>query len=242
MSKQALILVAGCSRRLQKLTNQPKCLLQFGEKKLVDIQVENLIRNDYKNIIFIVGYKADKIIRYINFKYPKNTFKFIKNPYWNKTNVLGSLYFARDLLTKETVILHGDTLFHESLLTLLVDPLNGAELVVQKKECQEEEMKYLCDKDNNIIFLSKKINPSKSEGEFIGISLLSKVFCKKITKILNGNPYKLFCNEYYEWVLLQVNSLYKLPLLKIDATHVPMIEIDFPKDYKDAKRIFKEHF
>lgn len=242
MSKQAVILVAGCSRRLQKLTNEPKCLLQFGEKKLVDIQLENLIKNNYKNIIFIVGYKADKIIQYINLKYPKNTFKFIKNPHWNKTNVLGSLYFARNFLTKETIVLHGDTLFHESLFALLIDPLNGAKLVVQKKECQEEEMKYLCDKGGNILFLSKKIEPLKSEGEFIGVSLISKVFCKKIIEVFDGSPYKLFCNEYYEWVLLQVNSLHKLPLLKIDATQVPMIEIDFPKDYKDAKKIFKEFF
>ncbi len=242
MKLNAIILVAGRSRRLRALTSQPKCLLRFGEKRLIDIQIAALEAHGISKIHFVLGYKSEVIKKYLNEHYPENNFNFIMNPQWRKCNVLGSLYFAKNILKQGAIVLHGDTLLPLNIFKSFPTKVaNGINLMVQKKKCREEEMKYIL-KDGTdseqILFLSKSIIPTQAVGEFMGISQISPSFGEKMSIILESLPYRTFCNEYYEWALLQVSMFYKLPLFRVDVTEHPMIEIDFPEDYKMAVKIF----
>ena len=238
MPKQAIILVAGRSTRIRSIVkSNPKCLMKFGEQALVDIQVSSLLRLGIRNIIFVVGYRANKIINHLNSKYPKNKFIFLFNKKWRKTNVMGSLYIAKEYLPNAGLILHGDILFSSTMLDrLLKKSCIGARLVIQKRKCGWEEMKYVSNTaGKRIILLTKDVNPKLAEGEFMGIVNISKLFGKKFKNILETTPFNEFKDKFYEWGLLQVTYSTNLPLQSFDATHYPIIEIDFPKDYFYAK-------
>jgi L-glutamine-phosphate cytidylyltransferase len=239
MAKQAIILVAGKNSRLSSITgNNPKCLLHFGERKLIDIQVDFLKKSGVERFIFVLGYQSEKIKKHLTKNFPGVDFVFLKNKYWSKTNVLGSLYFAQEFLSLESIILHGDILFSPKLMPKLQKARTmGATLVVQKKKCGNEEMKFITSADGKkAAFLSKDINPAKADGEFMGIVKLSTDFGKELKKILSTFPYKSFKDKFYEWSLLQVAATTDLPLEILDVTNLPMIEIDFPKDYSRAKK------
>jgi choline kinase len=244
MQKQAIILIAGRSTRIRSIVkNNPKCLMKFGSYSLIDIQISSLMHAGIKNIIFVVGYRANKIIKHLDMKYPRNKFIYLHNKNWSKTNVAGSLYVARDFLPRGGLILHGDILFSTRMLEKLIKKdCPGARLVVQKKRCGWEEMKYVSNTNKKrIILLTKDVSPKLAEGEFMGIVNISRRFGKKFKSILEDTPFQEFKDKFYEWGLLKITYTTNLPLQLFNASCHPIIEIDFPKDYIYAKnKIFPE--
>jgi choline kinase len=239
MAKQAIILVAGRNSRLSSVTgNNPKCLLRFSDRRLIDIQINFLKKSGVKRFVIVCGYQSGKIRMYLKKKYPDNNFIFIKNENWAETNVLGSLFCARKFLSAESIILHGDILFSlEIAAKLQRKKTRGAALVVQRKKCGDEEMKFISgSRKKEITFLSKDINPEKAEGEFMGIAKLSEAFGKELQKVFRNFPPGFYKNKFYEWGLLQVREAANLPLEIVEATELPIIEIDFPEDYLNAQK------
>lgn len=239
MAKQAIILIAGRNKRLRSVTgNNPKCLLNFYEDKLIDIQLKFLIRAGVKRFIIILGYRAEQVKKYLLKNYPANYFIFLYNKSYGSSNVMGSLFFAKKYLSEGGIILHGDVLFSaDVILALQKKKTRGAALVVQKKKCFLEEMKYVSNiGGKRIVALSKEINPACADGEFMGITKISSAFGAEMEKILSIFPYESYKNRFYEWGLLQVAANSDLPLELMDATKFPIIEIDFPQDYLLARK------
>jgi len=62
MSKKAVILSGGLGTRLRPFTNSiPKPLLPIGEKAVLEIQIERLVKYGFEEIILATNYKADYI-------------------------------------------------------------------------------------------------------------------------------------------------------------------------------------
>ncbi|HPN96403.1 MAG TPA: NTP transferase domain-containing protein [Candidatus Moranbacteria bacterium] len=239
MANQAIILMAGRSSRLKSVMKDPKSLMPLGEKKLIDIQLDYLFRLGVKKIILILGYKKRRIISYLQKKYPDKKFIFIYNKKWNKASNLVSLLEAKSFLKKESLIINCDVLFPFELIKKIssLRP-QGAILAVQKKSCGNEEMKFMLDeKKKRMVMLTKKMPCQKADGEFMGISYISKNFGSALVEIFSHIPYKMFKDNFYEWGFQIVSQFTKLPLQAMEATHLPIIEIDFPKDYDQAKKI-----
>ena len=56
---KALILAAGMASRLRPLTDtRPKCLLQVGNRCLLQRTVDNLLDNGISRIAVVTGYRA----------------------------------------------------------------------------------------------------------------------------------------------------------------------------------------
>jgi len=221
------------------MNNDPKCFMKFERYRLIDIQINYLISSGIKKIVLILGYRANIIRHHIEKAYPKINFVFINNRKWRKSNNLVSLLYAKNFLKEETLIMNCDVIFPLELIKKLVDSRSaGARLVIQEKTCGAEEMKFMFDaKKKSILYLSKKIPREKADGEFVGISYISKEFGLALDKYLSYIPLKNFKNNFYEWGFQQANLLTGLPLEFFDATNLPITEIDFPKDYNQAKRI-----
>ena len=59
---RAIILTAGRSKRMIPLTNDfPKCLLPFGEKTILDYQLDLLRENGVSDIVVVNGFAAEKV-------------------------------------------------------------------------------------------------------------------------------------------------------------------------------------
>ena len=58
----ALILCAGMGSRFN-ISNDlgPKCLIELNKKKLIDIQIESLKKNNIHNIAVVSGYKSQLV-------------------------------------------------------------------------------------------------------------------------------------------------------------------------------------
>ena len=67
-----VILCGGLGKRLRPTFKGPKVLVKIGEKTFLDILIDNLLMNGFKNIILSVGYLKEQIKNHFNCDYNKS--------------------------------------------------------------------------------------------------------------------------------------------------------------------------
>jgi len=64
---QAVILAAGEGKRLRPLTkNRPKALIPVANSPIIDYSIQALVANGIRDIIVVVGYRKEHVIRHLN--------------------------------------------------------------------------------------------------------------------------------------------------------------------------------
>ena len=94
---KALILAAGRGSRLGAMTDQrPKCLVELDRRPLLQWQVAALKAGRIDDVTVITGYRRESIEA---LGYPTQN-----NPNWDKTNMVGTLWSARQLIDQPTIM------------------------------------------------------------------------------------------------------------------------------------------
>lgn len=94
---KAIILAAGRGSRMGAMTeNQPKCFTKLAGKRLLDWQLAALKQAGVQDICVIGGYAAELLTG--------GAYTLLRNPDWESTNMVASLFCARELLSTETCI------------------------------------------------------------------------------------------------------------------------------------------
>lgn len=106
---KAIILAAGEGQRLRPLTeDKPKCLVELASKPILDWQIEVMRSCGIEDIVVVKGYQADKIVR--------EDVRYYVNRDYDTTNMVMTLWCARDELEGEVLISYGDIVYTESVL------------------------------------------------------------------------------------------------------------------------------
>lgn len=234
---KAIILAAGDSKRLRPYTdNLPKCLIKINEKAIIDYQIEALIENNVKRINIVVGYFAEKIMKYLTEKYPEMIFRFIYNPVYSKTNTIYSLWLASEDIDSDFLYFNADVLIDKLIIKKLINCKYENCLAICPQKCGEEEVKVVVE-GNTIIDIGKQINPDLCLGEFIGIAKFSgkfnQVFVEKLDEIVKRGNVNAFFELALQELLYENKIENKLSPLNIHA--LPYIEIDTPEDLEKAQ-------
>lgn len=107
--KRAIIMAAGMGKRMMPLTvDTPKPLIKVNGTPMVETIIIGLRQNNIAEIYIVAGYLHDKF-EYLVMKYPGVV--IIKNPYYEVSNNISSLYVARDYL-ENAMILDGDQIIN----------------------------------------------------------------------------------------------------------------------------------
>ena len=229
-----LIMAAGKGSRIASETqNLPKSFLKLGPKKLIDHQVDTLLENGIEKIIIVTGFKSDLIQEY----YKNSGFLFVKNPFYEITNVLASVWFAIDHISEGFYFMHADAFFEPKIFTDLMNKKGDVVLSVSKKKTVEEDMKVIV-KNSLIKLINKEMDCNKAYGEFIGLAK----FSSNVTKIVTSQIKKRIEDEngkdfFFERVIQDLIDT-DVDVYCHDIGDQKAIEIDFPYDYLEAKKIY----
>ena len=64
---QAVILAAGEGKRVRPLTrSRPKALLPVANRPIIEYVIEALLKNGIRDIVVVVGYRKEQVIRSLN--------------------------------------------------------------------------------------------------------------------------------------------------------------------------------
>ncbi len=235
---KAVILDAGEGRRLRPLTSlKPKCLLKLNDVTILEYQLMNLARNGIRNVVIVVGYRADQIFEVTRNKDYGLEIEFIQNPIYDKTNTVYSLWLAAKRVKDDFVFLNGDLVFHRKVLERLLKAHYDTCIAVERKQVDREEVKVQL-VSNLVKTIGKDIELQKAHGEFIGIAKFSKGFNKPFIDKLDRVVKEGRGDEFFEVALN--NTLRCYDVYAVDVSDLPSREVDTHEDFNIAKKIYLE--
>ena len=162
--EQAVILAAGCGRRMAgTLNGDPKCLAQIGGKTLLEHQLGVLAEFGIERVCVVVGYAKEKVISTIG-----NDYQIVVNERYAETNSLYSLYLALERVSGPFVLLNGDVLAHPDIYRRVLS-IRGSGLAFDSSSGKaEEHMKVSLD-GQLVRSVDKKLPLDEVNGENVGI-------------------------------------------------------------------------
>jgi len=166
-----ILLSAGKGTRMMPLTkNTPKCLLHVGNGLTVlESQLEIIKKTEIKDIVLIVGYLAEQVESKIKKYRDSLNITLIYNPFYDISNNLVSLWFAKHLMNDDVLVINGDNIFEVKVLHALIEAKKPITLVIdKKKEYDDDDMKVSIEGDK-ILKINKDIVKHKIGGESVGM-------------------------------------------------------------------------
>lgn len=229
-----IILAAGCGTRLHPYTrNCPKSMLQLSDNCTVLQRTINIINKQDKNakIYVVIGYKKNEIVNNIG------GCKFIENPFYAVTNSIASLWFAKDFLDDEVIILNSDVVFSQDLWIQILANKQKAFVCIDSSIKKDGDYNVQVS-GNQVVVMSKELK--EYYGEYAGITKLDRTDARllknEITNLIDDGYY----NEWYENALVQLILNSKMELEYFDIQDYDWAELDSVNDLLKARSIKDE--
>jgi UDP-N-acetylglucosamine diphosphorylase/glucosamine-1-phosphate N-acetyltransferase len=119
---QAVILAAGEGKRLRPLTkNRPKVLIPVANNPIIDYPIRALIANGIRDIIVVVGYRKEHVIRHLN--QCDVPIQVVEQK--NQLGTGDALKCAEPLVRNNFLVLPGDNYIDAASIALLKDEKNA---------------------------------------------------------------------------------------------------------------------
>ncbi len=243
---QAIILAAGMGRRLKDLTSHnTKCMVKVNGVTLIERMLRQIERQHASRIVIVVGYKGEKLKKFIDTLSISTPIEFIENPVYDKTNNIYSLYLARDKMKEDnTLLFESDIIFEDAILDELVqDQRENLTLVDKYESWMDGTCVKLAPDDSIAAFVPGKNFSYRDINDYyktINIYKFSKEFSAKYyIPFLEAYQSALGQNEYYEQVLRVITILDK-PIIRAKRISYGQrwYEIDDIQDLDIAESIF----
>jgi choline kinase len=230
--RHAIILAAGNGTRMGALTaDRPKAMLEVAGVSLIDRQLDALHACGIHHVTVVTGYMAHRLHHHLG-----GAVTFVQNEWYRETNSLYSLWLARDVLRRGSVVMNSDTLTSSMLLSLLVQtPLSDAALVDLRRGLGREEMKVRLRK-GFVIDFGKDLLPEHSHGENVGILKFGPQGGIRLARHLEALVSR---GHTRAWAPRAFAALAReWPLGAVSTHGIRWTEIDFPHDLARAERDF----
>ena len=173
----AIILAASRGSQFKELTrDKPKAMLNINGVPLLQRLTTEFKESGVNDINVVVGYKSDAI--------NINGVNVTKNPEYDTTNELASLFCALNSFTDNMIIIYGDLLFRSYILNDFIESKGNITIVVDSAQvdedisgmpdfvyCNKNDDRSLFRQDINLNHISESQNePGRSpSGRWIGM-------------------------------------------------------------------------
>ena len=222
---KAIIMAAGIGKRLHALNiNKPKCLINIGSTTLIRRSVNLLVSKGISDITVIVGYKSDLIRNELN-----NDVAYFENPDFHITNSIKSLWYARDLLEDDVLLLNGDLYYEHDILDYAINQTNPVVMLADSTRIDKADYRFGFS-GNQINRFGKHLTNQETDGEYVGIVRIDQSFIKTFKKTLEEMITSGKSNIWWEDVLYSFIEK-QIPIHYFDVAGTFWSEVDTLQDY-----------
>jgi len=240
----AIILAAGEGKRLRPLTkNLPKCLVKLFGKALLEWQIEIFRNCNINDISVVTGYCGEKI-KFSNINY-------FSNSNWDNTNMVESLFKAKNKLVDSVIVSYGDIIFESKIVQKIILDEADISVVIDKNwekywkirfdDPLEDAESLKIDQNGFIINIGQKVtNTSEIQGQYIGLMKfqgegiqLIKSYYEKLKnrnkvdeKIPQRNYKKMFMTDFLQGLIDEGHKIKAVPV------NNGWLELDSIQDYE----------
>lgn len=189
---RAVILAAGRGSRLNSLTaNQPKCMVELDEKKLIEWQIGALTAAGAKTVYIVGGYQRD-LLHYLSRP-------IIPNYLWASTNMVYSLMRAAASVPGDLVVSYSDIVYEAEIvkallqspgeLTLAYDPEWREQWEERYDDPLSDAESFQVDNAGNVTDIGRRVDSySQISGQYMGLFKISRSCLKRLEQRFQENP------------------------------------------------------
>jgi L-glutamine-phosphate cytidylyltransferase len=218
---KAILLAGGRGTRISRYVGEkPKCTLDIGNISLIRHTVELLLKNNI-DVVVVIGYKKEIVVNSLE----GLKIKYYYNPFYNVTNSIASLWFARKELGGDDIIISNADVFWEQ--DILDEIRNDAqEQVMLMDTSKHSDYLFKCE-GNRLINYGKDL--TDVTGEYVGIAKISQTFLNKFV----GRLESMIENQQHDlwWENVLYSYVKELSVNVKDIKGMFWSEIDFIEDY-----------
>ncbi len=119
---KALILNSGLGSRMGVLTSEhPKCMTEISSREtILSRQLRQIADAGIEDVVITTGYYDGVLVNYCNSLDLSLHFTFVKNPIYDQTNYIYSIYCAREYLDDDIILMHGDLVFENEVFERVI--------------------------------------------------------------------------------------------------------------------------
>lgn len=225
---RAVLLAAGMGTRISRyLSGKPKCTVDIGGITLIENTVQMLQSKGIKDIAIVLGYRGN-VIRDILKDYD---ISFYENPFYDVTNSIASMWFARDFLKVEDryIIMNGDVFLEDKLLDEIVAETGSP--VMFADGSRKEEADYKFKYENGILRkYGKELTGDDITGEYIGLGSFDYRFISFFTEEMEAMISRQQHNVWWENIVYEISR--DRDVYVRDIAGMFWAEVDYIEDYK----------
>lgn len=222
---KAILLAAGRGTRISRMVQDvPKSTLPINGLPLIRHTVRMLL-DEGMEVIVCVGYRradVENALKGLDVKY-------YNNPFYDVTNSIASLWFAKNEIDDDMIIMNADVYFSKELLHKMLADQN--EVVMAMDTGRIEVGDYFFQVINGCVKkYGKDLPRSERNCEYVGVAKLDKAFnqrfIEQMDKLINTQQHNL----WWENVLYSLTE--QEDIHTIDVKGIFWSEIDYFDDYE----------
>lgn len=230
-----IILAAGKGRSLEPLTlKYPKTSYKLDEQTTVLQRQVRGIRKFERNaeIVVVLGYMAAAIREELQ----DENVKFVTNPFYEVTNSIASLWFARNYLERENVaIVHADTVFDDRLIKeQLTKPTDYPYVLVDSSFLKPGAYNCVI-KDGTVQVMSKKLE--HFDAKYCSMVKLDPVSSRLLKNEVDEMIHRDMHDQYFEDALVQMIMFHNFQVNCVDIKGYGWSEVNSVDDLLRAREI-----
>ncbi len=232
-----IILAAGKGNNLQPLTlKYAKTSFKLDESTTVLQRMVRRIRKFDRNaeIVVIVGYKADDVKRELE---GENVI-FVMNPFYEVTNSISSVWFARDYLERENVaIVNADVVFSDEIISEYLTIPTDYPYVLGDSSVVSPGAYNIVAKEDQVLVMSKKLE--NFTAKYACTTKLDPVSSRLLKEEIDNMIYGNMFDQYFEDSLVQMIMFHDFHLFFKDISGKKWSEVDCVDDLLAAQEIHR---
>lgn len=228
-----IFMVAGKGSRLQPLTlKHPKSMFQLDRDTTLIQRMVKLIKKNDENadIVIVTGHMHRSIEKQLS------GVTFVYNPFYEVTNSIASLWFAREHLDTENVVLiDGDIVMSQDLIKDVVcKPTDRPMVLLDSSICTDGDYNVQVSGEY-VLVMSKELE--SYHGEYAGVTKLDRKSALLMREELESMVEEGYYDQWYENALVQLIFKTDFKLYFKDIMNYDWTEVDSVNDLLHAKNI-----
>lgn len=235
---KAIILSAGQGSRLGHLVDdQPKCLIEFNGRSLLDRQLDTLEACGVHEAVVVTGFHDELVNEAIARRSGGPEVRTVYNPFYKVADNTGSLFMAREELTGDCLVWNGDTLVSRALMgKVLANPQRGICVTIDRKESYDEDDMKVVEEGGRLKAIGKRLELLTVNAESIGLLAFrdggAERFSEAIERAIRTPEGTTI---WYLRVIHQIAQ--RADVWTLDIQSEEWGEVDFPEDVEAAKAL-----
>ncbi len=222
---KAILMAAGVGSRISRAVRKPKSTLDVGGVPLIARTVDMLISHGVE-VAVVTGFRSEDVREALDGR----DVRFFFNPFYRVTNSMASLWFAREFLEGDDIILaNADVFWGEGMYSDLESDTH--DVVMLGDESRVDVGDYFFKVEDGLIKgFGKELDRIHRTTEYVGIARISgdlvPEFRHRLEDLVEAERYDLW------WENVLYENIDKTPVHVRDMSDFFWAEIDYIDDYQ----------